>query len=119
MPYPLTRRLWLQSSGALAAAAAARLPAQEIARPKVAAIFTELRHRSHAYNFLVNLMGTYLFRGQHTDPGVNVVSFYADQFPTGEMAREASRRFSIPLFGTIDAALCLGGKSLAVDAVLL
>src|SRR4051812_46668488 len=98
MHYKLTRRRWLQASGALAAAAAARLPAQETARPKIAAIFTELRHRSHAYNFLVNLMGTYLFRGQRIDPAVNVVSFYADQFPTADMAREASRRFSIPLF---------------------
>jgi hypothetical protein len=114
-----TRRRWLQTSGALAATAAARLPAQETARPKVAAIFTELRHRSHAYNFLVNLMGTYLFRGRPVDPGVEVVSFYADQFPAGDMAREASQRFSVPLFSTIDEALCRGGKSLAVDAVLL
>ena len=115
----LTRRRWLEASGVLAATAAARLPAQQTTRPKIAAIFTELRHRSHAYNFLVNLMGTYLFRGQRVDPGVEVVSFYADQFPTGDMAREASKRFSIPLFNTIDEALCLGGKSLAVDAVLL
>ncbi len=117
--WPLTRRRWLQTSSVLVASAAGLLPAQETARPKIAAIFTELRHRSHAYNFLVNLMGTYLFRGRRVDPGVNVVSFYVDQFPTGDMAREASQRFGIPLFGTIDEALCLGGKSLAVDAVLL
>jgi len=115
----LNRRRWLQASAALAATSAARLPAQQASRPKIAAIFTELRHRSHAYNFLVNLMGTYLFRGQRVDPGVDVVSLYADQFPTGDMTREGSKRFSIPLFDTIDGALCLGGKSLAVDAVLL
>src|SRR4029078_465571 len=45
--------------------------------------------------------------------------FYADQFPKDDMARDASRRFRIPLFKTIDEALCLGGKSLAVAAVLL
>jgi hypothetical protein len=88
-------------------------------RPKVAAIFTEFRFRSHAYNFLINLMGKYLFRGQRVDPGVDVVAFYADQFPTGDMARDASQRFDVPLYPTIDAALCRGGKSLAVDAVLL
>ena len=35
------------------------------------------------------------------------------------MARDASRRFDVPLFKTIDEALCLGGRDLAVDAVLL
>jgi hypothetical protein len=37
----------------------------------------------------------------------------------GDMARDASKRFSVPLFPSIDQALCLGGRSLAVDAVLL
>src|SRR5205823_2508992 len=115
----LSRRRWLAASAALAATTAAPVRAAGKPRPKIAAIFTELRHRSHAYNFLVNLMGTYLFRGQRVDPGVEIVSFYADQFPTGDMTREASQRFQIPLFDTIDKALCLGGKSLAVDAVLL
>ena len=55
-------------------------------------------------------MGKYLFRGQRVDPGVDVVSFYADQFPTGDMARERRQRFKVPLFKTIDEALCLGGK---------
>ena len=48
---------------------------------------------------------------------MDVVSFYADQFPNGDMAREASERFKVPLYKTIDEALCLGGKTLAVDAV--
>lgn len=87
-------------------------------RPRVAAIFTEFRFRSHAYNILENFLEPYLFRGKLVDPGVDVVSFYADQFPEGDMTREASRRFRIPLFGSIDQALCLGGKHLAVDAVL-
>src|SRR5688572_19164949 len=115
----LTRRNWLQATGALGLLAASRLPAAQLARPKVAAVFTEFRFRSHAYNFLMNLMGKYLFRGQRVDPGVDVVSFYADQFPNGDMTREASKRFGIPVFSSIDQALCLGGKSLAVDAVLL
>ena len=115
----LTRRDLLQSSAALGLLAASRLPAAQGTRPKVAAVFTEFRFRSHAYNFLMNFMGKYLFRGQRIDPGVDVVSFYADQFPNGDMTREASKRFNIPLYSTIDQALCLGGKSLTVDAVLL
>ena len=116
-----SRRQFLAATSTLALAShAPRARAQNGARrPKVAAIFTELRHRSHAFNILINLMGHCLFRGQRVDPGVDVVSWYADQLPEGDMAREASRRLDVPLFGRIDQALCLGGKELAVDAVLL
>lgn len=88
-------------------------------RPRVAAIFTVLRFRSHPYNILENFLGPYYFNGQLTDPGVDVVSFYADQFPPDDMAREVARRFEIPLYPSIDQALCVGGKHLDVDAVLL
>jgi len=116
----LSRRHWLQLTGASAAAAAmARARAADPPRPKVAAVFTEMRLRSHAFHILTSLMGPYLFRGKWLDPGVDIVSFYADQFPSGDMARDASERFKVPLFSTIDEALCLGGNSLAVDAVCL
>jgi hypothetical protein len=87
-------------------------------RPKVAALFTVLRFRSHAYNILENFLGPYLFRGEMTDPGVDIVSFYADQSPDDGMEREVSQRFGIPIYRTIDEALCLGGRKLAVDSVL-
>lgn len=116
----LTRRSWIESTGGLAAATAVnKLLAAPNPRPRIAAIFTELRFRSHAYNFLMNLMGRYLFRGERVDPGIDIVSFYADQFPMGDMARDVSRRFDIPLFASIDKALCLGGPGMAVDGVLL
>jgi hypothetical protein len=88
-------------------------------RPRVAAIFTVLRFRSHAYNILENFLGPYYFDGKLTDPGVDVVSFYADQFPEDDMAREVSQRFDVPLYPSVAKALCVGGKDLAVDAVLL
>jgi hypothetical protein len=93
-------------------------PTQKNKRPKVAAIFTELRFRSHAYNILENFFKPYYFNGQLIDPGCEMVAFYADQFPTNDMAREVSKRFKIPLFKTIGEAVCLGGKEFAVDAVL-
>lgn len=115
-----TRRQFLQiASAAATCAAAPSLHAADGKRPKVAAIFTELRLRSHAYNILIQFMGPLLFRGQRVDPGVDVVSFYADQFPEGDMARDVSKQFKVPLYKTIDEAMCLGGKELAVDAVLL
>lgn len=115
------RREFLAVSGAWAIASAAGrgLAFDDARRPRVAAIFTELRHRSHACNILMNLMGTCLFRDKRVDPGVDVVAWYADQFPPDDMAREASHRLSVPLFDTIDQALCLGAKNLSVDAVLL
>ncbi|HMC10105.1 MAG TPA: hypothetical protein VKH44_02400, partial [Pirellulaceae bacterium] len=118
--YPLSRRKWM--GVAAAAAASAYAPSGRAAdppRPKVAAVFTEMRLRSHAFHILTSLMGPYLFRGKWIDPGVDVVSFYADQFPNGDMTRDASERFKVPLYKTIDEALCLGGKTLAVDAVAL
>ena len=115
-----TRRNWIQATSAVAMATSGQqLLAAQSGRLKIAVVFTEFRLRSHAYDFLMNLMGKYLFRGQPVDPGVDVVAFYADQFPTGDMTRDVSRRFKIPLFGSIDEALCAGGKSLAVDAVML
>ena len=117
----IPRREFLAVTGALAVSSATGrgLSFEGARRPKVAAIFTELRHRSHAYNILINLMGTCLFRGKRVDPGVDVVAWYADQFPADDMAREASKRLSVPLYDTIDKALCLGRRNLSVEAVLL
>ncbi len=116
-----SRRNWIKATaaGASATCFGFRAAAAETPRPKVAAVFTEFRMRSHAFHILTSLMGKYLFRGEWLDPGVDVVSFYADQFPNGDMAREASERFKVPLFNSIDEALCLGGKTIAVDAVCL
>lgn len=118
------RRNFLRQVGQGAAAAAtcalggpsrASSPAR---RPQVAAVFTEFRHRSHAHVILENFLEPYLFNGRRTSPGVDVVSFYADQFPEGDMARDTSRQYGIPIYPTIAGALCLGGDRLAVDAVL-
>jgi hypothetical protein len=46
------------------------------------------------------------------------VSLWADQFPAKEMGRQIARDYGIPIFKTIDEALCLGKGELAVDAVL-
>jgi hypothetical protein len=116
----LNRRQWLTHTvAATAGLAACQASAATAPRPKVAAVFTELKLRSHAYHILTSLMGPYLFRGQWVDPGVDVVSWYADQFPERDMAREASQRLGVPLYKTIAEALTLGGRELAVDAVAL
>ena len=122
---PYSRREFLSQSALAAGVSLASWPHLSLAaqkpkakRPRVAAIFTVLRFRSHAYNILENFLGPYYFRGKLVDPGVDVVSFYADQFPEDDMAKEASARFGIPLCKSIEEAMCAGGKELAVDAVL-
>lgn len=89
-------------------------------RPRVAAIYTVFRFRSHAYDILENFFKPYFFRGKLVDPGVEVVALYADQFIDREydMSRDVAKRFRLPLYKSIRDAVCLGGKEFAVDAVL-
>ena len=87
--------------------------------PRVAAVYTVFRHRSHAHDILENFLEPYYFNGKLTDPGVEVVSFYADQkAPMGDMTEEVAKQYKVRVCKTIEEALCLGGKELAVDAVL-
>ena len=85
---------------------------------KVAAVLTEFTYRSHAHVLLENFLESYLFNGKLTSPGMDVVSFYVDQFSERDMAREVATKYNIKIYPTIAAALCLGGEKLAVDAVL-
>ncbi|MCH8995090.1 MAG: hypothetical protein IH959_09025, partial [Chloroflexi bacterium] len=117
----LSRRRFLHVAGF--AAAPLLLPrwcsaAEKKKRPKVAVVLTSFTYRSHAHVILENFLQPYLFNGKRTDPGVDVVSIYADQFPGGDMARGTSRQFKIPIYKTIGEALCRGEDKLAVDAVL-
>lgn len=120
----LTRRDLLRSSAVTAVAAplAARsgwAESQGAKRPKVAAVFTAMAHRLHAHVILENFLEPYLFNGKLTDPGCDVVSFYADQFPAEDMARDVAKEYDIPIFKTVEESLTLGGQELAVDAILL
>ena len=115
----LSRRGFL--SAVTAALGSARLAAHtgELKkRPKVAAVFTTMTYRSHAHVLLENFLEPYLFNGKRTDPGVDIASFYADQTQDGDMLREVARQYDIPIYKTIEGAVALGGKKLAVDAVL-
>jgi hypothetical protein len=113
---PLSRRGFL--SGLAAAAGTAALGAVP-GRLRVAAIYTVLRRRSHAFNILENFLEPYLFNGRRIDPGMEVVSFYADQRAAqGDLTDATARRYGIGVYPTIAEALCCGGSALAVDAVL-
>jgi hypothetical protein len=112
-----TRRHFLAGMAAGVAGLATAGPPRRL---RVAAIYTVFRRRSHAFNILENFLEPYLFDGRRIDPGMDVVSFYADQTaPEGDLTNEVARRYGIGVFRTIAEALCLGGRELAVDAILL
>src|ERR1043165_3555745 len=115
----ITRRQLLTSAAALPALAATLPASQEPRKLRVAAIYTVFRFRSHAHNILENFLLPYLFNGKRTQSPCDVVSFYADQrAPQNDTTDEIARRFKVPVYKTIADALTLGGKELAVDAVL-
>jgi hypothetical protein len=114
-----TRRQFVLSAASLAALGQLAPASEPRKRPRVAAVYTVFRHRSHAHDILENFLEPYYFNGQLTDPGVEVVSFYADQkAPTGDMTEDVAKQYKVRLCKTIEEALCLGGRELAVDAVV-
>jgi hypothetical protein len=102
--------------GVLTAPGAQAGPAKRL---RVAAVYTVFRRRSHAFNILENFLEPYLFDGRRIDPGMEIVSFSADQTALErDLTREVARRYRIGVHRTIAGALCAGGGTLAVDAVL-
>lgn len=119
--HTLHRRQWLGAAAACTLPVITPLPtwAQQKPRPRVAVVLTEFTHRSHAHVLMENFLQPYYFNGKLTDPGVDVVSMYVDQFPKGrDMSRAVAKQFSIPIYSTIGEAVRCGGQNLDVDAVL-
>ncbi len=96
---------------------------------KVAVVMTTFFYRSHAHVILENFLQPYLFNGKVVDPReeFEIASFFVDQIAEKEglegnasdMSQEVAKEFDIPVYETIDGALCLGGEKLSVDAVLI
>jgi hypothetical protein len=111
-----SRRSFLAAAGLAPLAATA--PAQG-ALPKVAAIITEFRHRSHADVICTRMLDGYYPNGVRQDPRTKIVSMWTDQVNPDDMSRGLAYRKRFACHGSIEQALTLGGKDLAVDAVLL
>jgi hypothetical protein len=119
----VSRRQFMTASGgglaALLCPAAGMAATEPVKRPKVAAVYTVFRFRSHAHNILENFLRPYLFNGKRSESPCEVVSFFADQkAPANDTTQEVAKKFKIPVYKSIAEALTLGGKELAVDAVL-
>src|SRR3979411_3164959 len=82
-------------------------------RPRIAVVYTQCFHRSHAHVILENFLTPFLFNGKLMEPTVEIVSLYADQRSPAknapDLTDEITRRFKLPLYKTIPDALMLGG----------
>src|SRR4029077_10847509 len=52
-------------------------------------------------------------------PNLKLASLYVDQFPDKDMSRGLSKKYGFPIHDSIEDALTLGGKDLAVDGVAI
>jgi hypothetical protein len=86
-------------------------------KKKVAGIVTEYRLHSHADVILTKILEGYNHDGG-PGPNLQLVSLYVDQFPASDMSRELAKKHQFTIYDTIEGALTLGGKQLAVDGVL-
>lgn len=117
----ITRRTFLSATGAAAFVSPWFLQAAEPAssRKKLAVITTEWRYRSHAWHMAERFLVGYPLHGKWHRPPFDVVSAYVDQKPDSDLSVSRSKEFGFPLYKTVAEALRCGGKSLAVDAVLI
>ncbi|MFN4258515.1 MAG: hypothetical protein ACK4RK_04410 [Gemmataceae bacterium] len=86
-------------------------------KKKVAAIVTEYRKWSHADVIVGKILEGYNY-DNGAGPNLQVVSMYVDQFPEKDMSRDLAKKYGFRICATIEEALTLGGKELAVDGVL-
>lgn len=93
--------------------------AHSVERPvlPVAGIATVYRHNSHADVILGKILEGYNQKGG-PGPALKLVSLYIDQFPEGDLSRDLSRKYGVPIFGTIEEAVTVGGADIPVAGVL-
>lgn len=84
---------------------------------RVAAIVTEYRRHSHADVLVGKILEGYNHDGG-AGPNLRLVSMVVDQVPGNDMSQALAAKFRFRIAKTIDEALTLGGKALAVDGVL-
>ena len=75
--------------------------------------------KSHASVIVGRMLEGYAPNNVQTEPRTQVVSMYTDQVPANDLSRGLSEKHHFKIYPTVGAALCLGGKKLAVDAVLI
>ena len=90
------------------------------ARPKLAAICTTYFKYSHAQHIVDRFLEGYGWNGTHHHPEMDLISIYIDQIGNDDVSKTRLREFpTMKLYPSIAEALTLGGRTLAVDGVVL
>src|SRR5437763_1556982 len=123
MPVTTRRDFLLQLGGAMTAAASTpqmlATPAGESAPRSIAAAVSVYTHNSHADVIVSRLLEGYNLDGKSARPNLKLVSLYLDQVPQIDIGQKLAATHGVRLCKTIDEALNLGRRDLAVDGVLL
>jgi len=85
---------------------------------KVAAIVTEYRHWCHADVIVGKILEGFNHDGG-AGPNLKVVSMFVDQFAKNDMSRDLAKKHQFKIYDSIAEALTIGGKTLAVDGVVI
>jgi hypothetical protein len=86
---------------------------------RIAVIATVYRYLSHAQHIGDRFLVGYPRDGRWHRPDMKVVSLYVDQKPDGDQSAARAKEFGFEVYPTIAEALRCGGRTLAVDAVLV
>jgi len=93
--------------------------ASQSERPKVAVVMNVYFPNSHADVFVGRLLEGYRLNQESHRPRVQAVSFYVDQFPVNDMAREQAAEYAVTIYPDVAGALRRGTGKLAVDGVAI
>ena len=88
-------------------------------RKKIAAIITTYYPHSHADVIVTKFLKGFPTDEKLEEPRVEIVSMYLDQVHARDVGLVLAKEYGVPRYDTITQALCLGGKELAVDGVLV
>ncbi len=88
-------------------------------RPRVAVVMNVYFPNSHADVFVGRLLEGYRLNGVSHRPRLDTRSFYVDQFPNNDMAREQAAEYGVTIYPDVASALRLGTAKLAVDGVAI
>ena len=80
-------------------------------KPKVAAIVTEFRHRSHADVICTRILDGYYPNGRRQEPLTRIVSMYTDQVPPDDMSQGFAHRKRYTIYPTVEEGPQVGRRS--------
>src|SRR5258708_29871940 len=88
-------------------------------RKGLGVVTTDWRYHSHAWHMAERFLVGYPVNGVWHKPAIDVVAAYVDQTPKNDLSRARVKEFGFTIYPSIAEAVRVGGKQLAVDAVLV